>query len=406
MKKIIIILLSAIILFNGCSITNRSEELENEYSGTFDDGIDNSFYEFKMFFKDKLGYDIGKISPVQLNKIKSNYRQAQSIYEREGYCTNEILMLESEVNQLLRKSGYEIPLQSLVDTAEYLKLDMSESEYNQLIDLSSRSLEELDEKQIEEIIVEADKIVSKYGLSAKELIEQSCSTGIQLGLYHVREGKISRNNLDTVVDKEQAFEINKEHQLIWNEIESIIPSKYMAMINEFEINTDGIDEITAYVDSSDTRYWRISVDIRDIFGSDGDFTSYSINTIIHELAHIISLNSEQMTDDISDESLYTVEEGTLKKDSYLNQFYHRFWEDIIEEHSQSDEFEFFENHIDEFITDYAATNPGEDFAESFAYFVTSDKPSDDNIKFKKILFFYEYPEFITMRDDIRSIINN
>ena len=42
-------------------------------------------------------------------------------------------------------------------------------------------------------------------------------------------------------------------------------------------------------------------------------------------------------------------------------------------------------------------------AETFAYFVYSPKPTGNTIKDQKILFFYNYPEFVQARD---QILNN
>ncbi|MBK9051223.1 MAG: hypothetical protein IPL78_09985 [Chloroflexi bacterium] len=52
------------------------------------------------------------------------------------------------------------------------------------------------------------------------------------------------------------------------------------------------------------------------------------------------------------------------------------------------------------MTDYAATNPAEDIAETFMAFVLEPKPNGDTIAEEKVLFFYQYPELvaITRRD--------
>ena len=52
------------------------------------------------------------------------------------------------------------------------------------------------------------------------------------------------------------------------------------------------------------------------------------------------------------------------------------------------------------MTDYAATNPGEDIAESFTSFVMEPKPDGDTIAEEKVLFFYEYPELVQLRAEI------
>ncbi|PID82315.1 MAG: hypothetical protein CSB16_01760 [Clostridiales bacterium] len=430
MKKIISILLVSILLLSGCTFIKKvigieeekqdssainentffegQEEVENDTELISEGGIIAASYDFRIFFEGKLGYDLSEIGSENLRKIIKNYEKANEIYSEQDYVSIEILKLKSEVNQFLRASGYEIPLQSLVDAANYLKKDITYLEYKELIRLAKATSEYSDENTFIENSALADKIISKFGLSAEELLNQGVSDSIQLALYKVENGKITRDNLDIQIDDNEDLSILNEHQKVWDKIEMIVPDEYMNMIDTYEISTDGFDEVIAYVDEEYNKKWRISVDLKDILSEDGSFYGDAMNTLVHELAHIISLNKEQMTDDESDDSLYVVEEGTLKADAYLNQYYHRFWKDIIVEHSlvDGDEglTEFFESRETEFVTEYAATNPEEDFAESFAYFVNGDKPTDNSVKSQKILFFYEYPEFVSMRDDIRDAI--
>jgi len=59
----------------------------------------------------------------------------------------------------------------------------------------------------------------------------------------------------------------------------------------------------------------------------------------------------------------------------------------------------------DFVTEYASTNPGEDIAESFAFFVLRPKPSSSKKKSdQKMLFFFDYPELVKLRSYVRSRI--
>jgi hypothetical protein len=62
----------------------------------------------------------------------------------------------------------------------------------------------------------------------------------------------------------------------------------------------------------------------------------------------------------------------------------------------------YEGNESNFITDYAATNPGEDIAESFTYFVLKVKPVGNTIADQKLNFFYNYSELDILRKQIRS----
>ena len=71
-------------------------------------------------------------------------------------------------------------------------------------------------------------------------------------------------------------------------------------------------------------------------------------------------------------------------------------------------FSFFQNsqkcHPDKFVTDYAATNPGEDIAETFSYFVAKAEPAscESSVTSQKLCFFYKFPQLVTLRKNIRT----
>ncbi len=223
--------------------------------------------------------------------------------------------------------------------------------------------------------------------------------------YNIKNGEIVANETDGIYS---------DDKIIWEKIKEIMPKKYIDMVSKYEVFTDGVDGDLASVSLNDDDItWTISVDLDDTLDENQNFTSESLKTIIHEASHIISLNSTQMGGNTEDKTLYTVEEGTLKKDAYLNVFYNKFWKDRISEHSKHSEMEntdienensFYNKYSDEFVDDYAATNPAEDFAESFMYFVVNEKPVENGIKEEKILFFYDYPEFVKLREDILAKI--
>jgi hypothetical protein len=82
-----------------------------------------------------------------------------------------------------------------------------------------------------------------------------------------------------------------------------------------------------------------------------------------------------------------------RKNSYLNAFVRAFW---YKDHTANGA---------NFVTQYAATSPTEDIAESFTSFVLQRKPSvAEDIGDEKILFFYQYPELISARERIRASV--
>ena len=103
----------------------------------------------------------------------------------------------------------------------------------------------------------------------------------------------------------------------------------------------------------------------------------------------------------------------MKDYSYLNLFFQKFWTGIYSDFKWFYEFDdydkfldhnalIYQKHKNQFVTEYAASNPDEDFAESFMEFVLKEKPTKSTIADQKIRFFYDFPELIEMRDFIRS----
>lgn len=59
----------------------------------------------------------------------------------------------------------------------------------------------------------------------------------------------------------------------------------------------------------------------------------------------------------------------------------------------------------EFVTEYAATNPGEDLAEVFAEWVYADETSDgDRIVDQKMRFFDQFPELVAVHEHLREVL--
>jgi hypothetical protein len=225
--------------------------------------------------------------------------------------------------------------------------------------------------------------------------------------------------VDTDLQDEQHD--TKTHQQIWDFFTAIIPKEWRKDIGEYAIVTDGMDGTLAAVAQTqhDANLWALEVDIAD----SNDYYSLTF-TLIHEFGHLLTLGPDQVPPDMAvfnnpdDDNIYLAEvskcpryfpgEGCANADSYVNSYYEQFWAEIHPEWNEinleenEDAYyarldEFYHNHQDQFLTNYAATNPEEDMAETWAFFVLGSKPAGDTIAEKKILFFYQYPELAQLR---------
>jgi len=215
-------------------------------------------------------------------------------------------------------------------------------------------------------------------------------------------------------------------QEIWDYFITLVPLNQRNALAEYSVVTDGEGNVLAAVTQTtyDPGLWSLEVDISD--SSDKLNLTY---TLIHEYAHLLTLGPDQVEPSVAifnnpdDDDIYYDEvsacpdyfpgEGCSRSNSYINAFFNEFWADIHEEWQDINLIEdddayyealddFYYEYEDRFVTDYAATNPEEDMAEAFTFFVLSSRPAGDTIAEEKILFFYDYPELVQLRDEIIS----
>jgi len=225
-------------------------------------------------------------------------------------------------------------------------------------------------------------------------------------------------------------------ELLWDAVSGIFPQEYLHQIAYFEFFTDGTDDFLGAIEEVDSNQdaFIFSLDVSDMFYVNGE-PNYPLllDTITHELAHIITLGPGQVAwveEEDSNPATYYIFEYDLdtKPESYINQFFNNFWKDIYDEwaafyyeygvlyegeedlHAEYQETlqdyldAFYYKYEDRFLTDYAATSPTEDIAESFMIFALQEKPRGSRISDQKALFFYDYSELVEVRNHIQEYI--
>lgn len=238
-------------------------------------------------------------------------------------------------------------------------------------------------------------------------------TPIMISTYTIKNNSIQLSELGKDLDPylQKIQKNSSEHKEIWTKVQKIFPKKYFEPFTEFQIFSDGAGKITgeAYQQKKGGGFsekWGLAFDPKD-----NDDLAYSI---LHELGHAIVITDEEMEYDQQYYACHNegVQKKTVRKE-YLTSFTETFWEPYGDdfwrisnmEDSAKKEREIqslSKKYIDFFLTEYSLTNPTEDFCETFAHFVLLPKPASDTaIADQKILFFYDYPEFIRLRDSLR-----
>lgn len=184
-----------------------------------------------------------------------------------------------------------------------------------------------------------------------------------------------------------------EYQTIRQEVAELSPNTISdTYLESFEIFNDPESDVLAFVaDDDGNGKWHMAINLPMHQNSD---IKEQKATIIHELSHIITLNNDQMSTASGSCWAYETDEWCTKSSSYLNQFYQLFWKTV--KNPSFDE--------QQFVTDYATTNVEEDIAESFAFFILESNHQSDTTRNKKVSFFNTFPELVTMRQEMRSVL--
>jgi len=240
-----------------------------------------------------------------------------------------------------------------------------------------------------------------------ELFAQFDVNGNQLNIV---ENPLDEDGNPMDIEAASQADISK-YKLLWNYVTKLMPKEASNYVDKFEVGTDGRDGTMAFVYSTDesAKKFVLNLDIKDMTDADGQYRKKDMDeTIVHEFGHILTLNNTQFSENAKD--TYHTQEGILSKGSYLNKFHGAFWNSEMEKYLLSnndgmreyDVDELFGDHESWFVSDYAATNTEEDIAESFRVFVLEDKASGNDVKDQKVNFFYQFPELVKMRDEIRA----
>lgn len=192
---------------------------------------------------------------------------------------------------------------------------------------------------------------------------------------------------------------------VWETFERVATVDFAAeVMTQFRVGDAPDSDTLAYVyQDDDPDYWILADNL-----ATSEDTAQLIATLIHEYAHILTLATDQIDPEQASCSTIEMDEGCATEESTFLAFTHRFWDDYGDsapEIANSDAdvaWEFYLAHEDDFVSDYAATNVVEDLAETFMTFVLEEEPSGDSVVASKLAFFWEYPEYVVIRERIRA----
>ena len=196
---------------------------------------------------------------------------------------------------------------------------------------------------------------------------------------------------------------------IWSLLTRIMtPEETVRTIAAFKIGDDPESTRTAWVSEhgSGSGRWTVGVNLaRSI-----DPTQVAA-TLIHEYAHIISLRDGQVVPAGEQCTTVLLPEGCALPGGYLDAFHNAFWTDYgLDATGPANANIAGAVHLlrmfpDAFVSEYAAMNVAEDFAESFAAYVHVGPTAPADAVGGKLAFFDRYEEMVQIRERIRAALD-
>jgi hypothetical protein len=198
---------------------------------------------------------------------------------------------------------------------------------------------------------------------------------------------------------------SKAHTDAWELFSQIVPDEFTnKYVDLYEAQNNAKDDTLAYVQDHGGKF-SFGVNF-GTYGKEGKRDD--VLTLVHEFTHILTLNDSQVEAGNAGAcgALYDTGDGCALKNSYLQKFVENYWsKKDIREAQKGDASALYTQKPEDFVTEYAATSPEEDIAESFALFVLDTKPEiTDSAAKQKISFFYQYPELTAVRAEMRRSV--
>lgn len=205
---------------------------------------------------------------------------------------------------------------------------------------------------------------------------------------------------------EPSGKMDAKTQKLWDDIISKVVRKEerASFMDRFVLYTDGVHYQLGFTTPAEPDNVKNSMwlDINDVFDENQEYRHYykTVSTVIHEFGHVLALNEDQL--DVQKNGDDSISLPPYRENSYMSAFMKKFYPDMDVNDSHASEMHAYREHPDEYVSLYATDKTMEDFADSFMCFVLMDKQKETSVARKKINFFYDYPNMVEIRNEIRG----
>ncbi len=363
---------------------------------------------------------------TQLNKYSEKYLVEQEIIKDEKTDENKEKTVEDaylDSHEATKIIVFDKQKQQIQDEQmKMLKEILGAEDYAEL-EITIKSMNTQQKYLNAQVHQKILSILLKYqDLDAYLILGQLCGRFEIMAYYEPENGVIVKKELKGLRTPTITAAQEKKYKNLVNMQTLLLDVIYPKYFKGFFIFSDGEKGLLAYAsDFQNNKRGYLGIDEKD-FGAEisNDFEKTRFyHSVVNELSRVILLANSQIDYTkgytVSDIDDFETIKNLSKKDSYLLQFYSRFWNDIMYQDDKlsnsSDTKEnankyFFLRHKSQFLSEYVSQDPFRDIIESMTRFLLEKKPTENQIKYDKIRFFYEFSEIFDIAQRIQLNIKN
>jgi len=383
------------------SNVNKISQDNEKITNIFDDSelisyatkLNNYLNQYtKKYIAEKEAKKVDVATVKKENTVEDTYLDTQEITENIEFDSKKQEVQNRQLNNLkgvLSVDDYE-KLKSIITTMNDEKKFLAPQTHQEILSI----------------------LLKHSDLDAYLILGQLCGRFEILGYYEIENGNIQSKSLKAITIPDINNEQDKKYKKLINTEILLLDVVYSKYFKGFFIFSDGEKGLITYAsDFQNNKRGYLGIDPSD-FGAEvsNDFEKTRFyHSIMNELSRVILLSNFQIdytkVASVSDIDDFETIKSLSKKDSYLMQFYIRFWNDIMYKDSKlsstTDSRKYFYlRHEDEFMSEYVSQDPFKDIIESMTRFLLEAKPIDTQEKFDKIRFFYEFSELTDIKKRI------
>ncbi len=172
---------------------------------------------------------------------------------------------------------------------------------------------------------------------------------------------------------------------MWEIVDSVWPTLLRSDLRQLSVIEEDSRGLVGVVHPANGGGWILSLDLADI-----EDRGLVVETIVHELSHVVTLDAEVFTFDGDDCDGARIDLGCAAEGSVLARFSDAFWPGDVGS-----------DLVGDYVNEYAMTAAHEDLAETFTAWVLDWPVGGENID-AKIAILAADPELSALADELRA----